>query len=266
MYVHKQLIMKVPFFQDCDDAFIKTIVYRLKSELILEKDVVFHEGDAADEMYFLRRGNVNVLAPRSTRVVAILEEGGYFGEIGILVNNGRRSNTVVARTKCEYYTLQKTDLDWVLERFPEYRELLRSAALKRLEAMAKVLNTSLDGERGKDLIEGRVLVEVEEMRGLPLTHQGYEKFVRATVLNHVQDTGYPVQDQSGHQKLDKNGRAIHVYNFAAILNFHFQVEQQSYDGINVSAVVAFVVVAGGGGTVCAPVWTVFLETKGNIKC
>ena len=105
MYVHKQLIMKVPFFQDCDDAFIKTIVYRLKSELILSKDVVFHEGDAADEMYFLRRGNVNVLAPRSTRVVATLEEGGYFGEIGILVSNGRRSNTVVASTKCEYYTL-----------------------------------------------------------------------------------------------------------------------------------------------------------------
>ena len=244
MYVHKQLIMKVPFFQDCDDAFIKTIVYRLKSELILEKDVVFHEGDAADEMYFLRRGNVNVLAPRSTRVVAILEEGGYFGEIGILVSNGRRSNTVVARTKCEYYTLQKTDLDWVLERFPEYRELLRSAALKRLEAMAKVLNASLSGETGLDLIEGRVLVEVEEMRGLPLTHQGSEKFVRATVLNHVQNTGHPVHEKEDerNQKLDKNGRVIHKYNFSAILNFHFQVEQRSYDGVNVSDVMSFFLV------------------------
>ena len=244
MYVHKQLIMKVPFFQDCDDAFIKTIVYRLKSELILEKDVVFHEGDAADEMYFLRRGNVNVLAPRSTRVVAILEEGGYFGEIGILVSNGRRSNTVVARTKCEYYTLQKTDLDWVLERFPEYRELLRSAALKRLEAMAKVLNASLGGETGLDLIEGRVLVEVEEMRGLPLTHQGSEKFVRATVLNHIQNTGYPVNEKEDerNQKLDKNGHVIHKYNFSSIFNFHFQVEQRSYDGVNVSDVMNFFLV------------------------
>ena len=143
MYVHKQLIMKVPFFQDCDDAFIKTVVYRLKSELVLAKDIIFHEGDAADEMYFLRRGTVNVLAPRSTRVVACLSEGGFFGEIGILVNNGRRTNTVVASTKCEYYTLQKSDLDWVLDKFPEYRELLREAALKRLQEMAHVLDASL---------------------------------------------------------------------------------------------------------------------------
>jgi voltage-gated potassium channel len=152
MYVHKQLIMKVPFFQDCDDAFIKTVVYRLRSELVLTKDVIFHEGDAADEMYFLRRGNVNVLAPRSTRVVATLNEGGFFGEIGILVDNGRRTNTVVACSKCEYYTLQKTDLDWVLDRFPEYRELLRAAALKRLQEMAKVLDASLEGESVRALL------------------------------------------------------------------------------------------------------------------
>ena len=34
----------------------------------------------------------------------------FFGEIGILVENGRRTNAV-ARAKCEYYTLQKSDLD-----------------------------------------------------------------------------------------------------------------------------------------------------------
>ena len=33
MYVHKQLIMKVPFFQDCDDAFIKTVRLKTKQKL-----------------------------------------------------------------------------------------------------------------------------------------------------------------------------------------------------------------------------------------
>ena len=232
MYVHKQLIMKVPFFQDCDDAFIKTVVYRLKSELILAGDVVFHEGDAADEMYFLRRGNVNVLAPRSTRVVAMLVEGGYFGEIGILVNNGRRSNAVLAQSKCEYYTLGKEDLDWVLDRFPEYRELLRNAALKRLEQMAKVLDASLAGEQGLDLIEGRVLVEIQEMKGVPLTHQGFEKFCRVAVLNHVQNTGHPPQEH-GHVHHDEHGHVVHKYDFGAILNFHFEVEQRSFADVKV---------------------------------
>jgi hypothetical protein len=139
----------------------------------------------------------------------------------------------LAAKKCEYYTLSKADLDWVLDRFPEYRELLRNAALKRLEQMAKVLDASLAGEQGLDLIEGRVLVEVQEMRGVPLTHSGLEKFCRVAVLNHVQNTGHPSQE---HVALhDARGHLIHKYDFNAILNFHFEVEQRSFDTVNVSS-------------------------------
>jgi CRP-like cAMP-binding protein len=188
-------------------------------------------------MFFLRRGNVNVLAPRSTRVVATLEEGGYFGEIGILVRNGRRSNTVIAATKCEYYTLGKDDLDWVLDRFPEYRELLRNAALKRLEQMAKILDASLSDEQGLDLIEGRILVEIQEMRGVPLTHQGFEKFCRVACLNHIQNSAHPTQE---HEILhDEKGHIKHKYDFNAILNFHFEVEQRSYDTVKVRFLLVF---------------------------
>ena len=132
----------------------------------------------------------------------------------------------------QYYTLGKEDLDWVLDRFPEYRELLRNAALKRLEQMAKVLDASLVGEQGLDLIEGRVLVEIQEMKGVPLTHQGFEKFCRVAVLNHVQNTGHPPQEH-GHVHHDEHGHVVHKYDFGAILNFHFEVEQRSFADVKV---------------------------------
>ena len=98
--------------------------------------------------------------------------------------------------------------------------------------MAKVLDASLAGEQGLDLIEGRVLVEVQEMRGVPLTHSGLEKFCRVAVLNHIQNTGHPSQE---HVALhDARGHLIHKYDFNAILNFHFEVEQRSFDTVNVS--------------------------------
>ena len=175
----------------------------------------------------------------------------------------------------------KNDLDWVLERFPEYRELLRNAALKRLEQMAKVLDASLIGEQGLDLIEGRILIDVQEMKGkkkggrhcftqrmqrnphqstftdtyqplfffllppccmylyagVPLTHQGFEKFCRVAVLNHIQNTGHPPQEHEAAH--DERGHLIHKYDFNAILNFHFEVEQRSFHNVNVSCCLCF---------------------------
>lgn len=86
--------------------------------------------------------------------------------------------------------------------------------------------------QGLDLIEGRVLVEIQEMRGQLLTHQGFEKFCRVSVLNHTQNTPHP-QNEYGNYEHDDHGHIKHKYDFAAILNFHFEVEQRSFEKIMV---------------------------------
>ena len=86
--------------------------------------------------------------------------------------------------------------------------------------------------QGLDLIEGRVLVEIQEMRGLPLTHHGFEKFCRVYIGEHIQNTNHP-QNEHGHYDHDKHGHIKHKYDFAAILNFHFEVEQRSFNKIMV---------------------------------
>lgn len=73
-----------------------------------------------------------------------------------------------------------------------------------------------------------MLVEIQEMRGSPLTHQGFEKFCRVSVSDHVQNTNHP-QNEHGDYAHDARGHIQHKYDFAAILNFHFEVEQRSYD-------------------------------------
>jgi hypothetical protein len=86
--------------------------------------------------------------------------------------------------------------------------------------------------QGLDLIEGRVLVEIQEMRGEPLTHQGFEKFCRVSVSDHIQNTNHPLNEH-GQYDHDAHGHVKHKYDFAAILNFHFEVEQRSFEKIMV---------------------------------
>ena len=47
------------------------------------------------------------------QVLVVLGAGSYFGEIGCLVENGRRLNSVRALTKVEFYSLSKANLDLV---------------------------------------------------------------------------------------------------------------------------------------------------------
>ncbi len=85
-------------------------------------------------------------------------------------------------------------------------------------------------------MEGRILIEVQEMRGQPLVHSGFEKFCRVNVMKHTQNTKHPSHhedDISVHER-DSHGHTVHKYDFAAILNFHFEVEQRNYGDVEAS--------------------------------
>jgi CRP-like cAMP-binding protein len=48
----------------------------------MANDFVVEVGDIADEMYFIKKGVVEVIATDNVTVIAYLTEGAYFGEIG----------------------------------------------------------------------------------------------------------------------------------------------------------------------------------------
>eukprot|EP00946_MAST-07B_sp_MAST-7B-sp1_P005126 g5126.t1 len=134
--INKTFMFTVPFFQDQDEAIIKQIVQALGHELVLPGTLVVHEGQPADKMYFSRFGEFEVLAPHSYVVVQNIKTGGYFGEIGLLVNHGRYSATVRAspKTRCELATLSRGNLNKLMNTFPVFRQTFRQVGLSRLRS------------------------------------------------------------------------------------------------------------------------------------
>ena len=59
----------------------------------MDGDKIIRTGEIADEMYFLQKGSVEVISTDDV-TIAVLKEGSFFGEIGLVASNKRRTVTV----------------------------------------------------------------------------------------------------------------------------------------------------------------------------
>ena len=87
-------------------------------------------------MYFIRRGEVEVISTEGDHLT-FLSEGGFFGEIAVLFNT-KRTASVNAVTYCDLYVLAKEDLDSVLTHYPEQKALMLHSAKIRISQVRKI--------------------------------------------------------------------------------------------------------------------------------
>jgi CRP-like cAMP-binding protein/thioredoxin reductase/Fe-S-cluster-containing hydrogenase component 2 len=96
-------------------------------------DILFHEGDAADALYLIRRGSVTVSRSVGGKevVFAYLAAGNYVGEMA-LVSNMPRTATVRAAALTEVVILDAGRFITMLEQSPDVRSRVSGRYLERL--------------------------------------------------------------------------------------------------------------------------------------
>lgn len=101
------------------DEFIK------EHSLFRERDypaqtVVVKEGDTGDEMYFISKGQVEVLKKKNgeDELVGRLKEGDYFGEMALL-GDGLRTATVKASTDLKLIAIGKQNFMSMIKNMPQ---------------------------------------------------------------------------------------------------------------------------------------------------
>jgi CRP/FNR family cyclic AMP-dependent transcriptional regulator len=88
------------------------------------KTVIINAGDISDELFYIVKGSVTVLMEDDHGreiVLAYLNEGDFFGELGLFDEERRRSAWVRARTRCE---LAQISYDRLREMFDGQCEIL----------------------------------------------------------------------------------------------------------------------------------------------
>jgi voltage-gated potassium channel len=147
MYLYKDLIPKVKLFELGEPSFIMGFVRHLKPKLFMAEDFIVRKGDLAKEFFLVNVGSVEVLTADDSTTICILEQGGYFGEIGIILNICR-TVSVRATIATILTSISREHLLSLLKSFPEHFQYLKKVAEQRLKT-----TSSSDIDRNYDIIE-----------------------------------------------------------------------------------------------------------------
>ena len=127
------LVAKVPLFRTLDAARITAVAGVLRARRAGRGERLIRKGDQADSMYFIVSGEVEVdletSAPKG-RLVA----GDFFGEIALIAERTRTA-TIIALSPCKLLVLDKDDFESFMHEHPDLREVVRVAAMRRLEEL-----------------------------------------------------------------------------------------------------------------------------------
>lgn len=130
IFTNKAMLEKVPIFEGAGDALVEELLMHLKPAIFTPGDYVFRTGDVGDSMYFISTGHVEVVSSDGKTVYATLSPGGYFGETALLMNQPRNA-CVRAVDYVDLYTLNRTTLGKILEKFPAFQKHLHEIAAER---------------------------------------------------------------------------------------------------------------------------------------
>ena len=129
LYLKRDIIQHVHFFAVVSESLLRDIAHSMHSEVCMPGDLIFSKGEIGNAMYFVSRGEVEVLEEDGSRR-AVLRKGDAFGEMALVLNKPR-SATVRAIGWCDLYRLDKSAFDDIIGRYPEFAEHFQALAKQR---------------------------------------------------------------------------------------------------------------------------------------
>lgn len=134
-FINLDFLSEIPILQYCDKDLIKKLSKQFVIDNLEAKQTIFEQDSFGDKFYLIARGQVEILkhtkAQAEDEVVAVLEEGDYFGEIALLFNE-KRTATVKTRTPCVLLSMYREQFDKLLAESPALYQRIKAMAAKRM--------------------------------------------------------------------------------------------------------------------------------------
>jgi glucose-6-phosphate 1-dehydrogenase len=127
--VNRNVLEKVPLLAGADPLFLHNLSLMVRPAVAPAGKTMVRYGEDGDEMYFICRGQAEVL-DRAGKLLTVLGEGSFFGELSLLLSRPRTA-TVRAVTPCDLFVLGRADFDKVLRDQPQLAASLTENARRR---------------------------------------------------------------------------------------------------------------------------------------
>lgn len=156
------LIRNVPLFSLLPDTQLVLLTQMLLRKPYPRDSTVIAAGDPTDALYVVISGRLKVVMSDNEGrevILAILNQGDFFGEMG-LIDQAPRSATVVTIEPCELLTITRTDFTKCLQKNFDFTMNVMRGLVKRLrEADKKIGSLALMDVYGR---VARLLLEMAE--------------------------------------------------------------------------------------------------------
>ena len=130
------LIRRIPMLRFTSDNDIAKLLTKVELKTFEAGDIIFEEGDPADDLYVIHQGFIKISKRDETkqRILSYLSEGDCFGETGVLAN-APRSASATAMSRTELLVVPGPQFQLLVNANPQAIQESRGVAnLRRLDA------------------------------------------------------------------------------------------------------------------------------------
>lgn len=110
LFLHKDVLVGVPFFRDLEDNLMAQLVIHLRPIQVAPGQFVYRQGSTGRNMFIISKGKVEVIIEELP--VCILYDGAFFGEYALIPDaTPHRDASMRAKTFCDLFSLSKRDFE-----------------------------------------------------------------------------------------------------------------------------------------------------------
>ena len=113
-----KVLSGIPIFQDLSRRELRLIERILHKRTYKQNEVLFHEGDPGVGMYIIEHGRVNITLGKDEKLLAVLADTEFFGEIALL-SEIPRTATATSVTESSILGFFQPDLIDLMETNPK---------------------------------------------------------------------------------------------------------------------------------------------------
>ena len=126
-----------------DNGVISSIIHDLELRIIPQGELIIKYGEVAQEMYFIVKGQVNIISADGIHL-ATIGAGENFGEMALLQDNNVRTASVQAETDVSVAIMNTEDFQKICELYPNFKQRIMDVVKKRSEANKDVYDQIVD--------------------------------------------------------------------------------------------------------------------------
>ena len=134
--VTPDVLEESPLFKGADPLLLSAVILALRPMTVAPGETIIRQGEVSTEMYFICRGEVDVLDLKG-EIVNQLQDGQFFGEVALLLTTARTAD-VRAKTLCDLFVLSQNDFKRILRDHPQVAERILQVAKDRYDLALSV--------------------------------------------------------------------------------------------------------------------------------